>query len=179
MRVVSLGLVACMLQGCAPSHAVNPYPVSSPPRTANPNPESSPPRSDHAVAAVGAQERVPSKPIGRGRGAAVQLTTKQIASVKRGLRESLKDPDSAKFGGMAAAEGSDGAIVVCGLVNAKNSYGGFGGTTPYNGLLFRRDVDDGVFAVTGFGGGKSATYAIVETCRRDGIAVLTLESPNG
>jgi hypothetical protein len=45
------------------------------------------------------------------------------------VRDSLKDPDSAKFSGLYAVKRIDGQgpTGLCGYVNAKNSYGGYVG----------------------------------------------------
>ena len=39
----------------------------------------------------------------------------------------LKDPESARFAEIWALQGSNGNRSICGLVNAKNSYGGYTG----------------------------------------------------
>jgi hypothetical protein len=53
-----------------------------------------------------------------------------IAKAKRLLLSELKDPDSAKFRNIRMQE-ADGAKFVCGEMNAKNSYGGYVGFTPF------------------------------------------------
>lgn len=50
-----------------------------------------------------------------------------IDEAKERVRAHLRDPDSAKFGG--AMVGPRG--VVCGVVNAKNGFGGYTGMQPY------------------------------------------------
>jgi len=47
---------------------------------------------------------------------------------KQEVRESLKDPDSAKFSEVSTA---GNGLVACGLVNAKNGFGGYIGNTPF------------------------------------------------
>jgi hypothetical protein len=47
------------------------------------------------------------------------------------VRSQLKDPDSAKFDGATTTVGEGKALVACGIVNAKNSYGGYVGSMPY------------------------------------------------
>ncbi|MGY8590652.1 hypothetical protein QRO08_15945 [Paracidovorax citrulli] len=50
---------------------------------------------------------------------------------------SLKDPDSAKFRNIKLAKtDTAGAWVMCGEVNAKNSYGGYAGFGRFMGMLF-------------------------------------------
>jgi len=50
-----------------------------------------------------------------------------IAVAHERVKDALKDPDSAKFRSEFVAR--DGAV--CGFVNAKNSYGGYGGFRRY------------------------------------------------
>jgi hypothetical protein len=58
---------------------------------------------------------------------AAQAKPDLIAQAHERVKDSLKDPDSAKFKSDFA--GKDGAV--CGFVNAKNSYGGYGGFVRY------------------------------------------------
>ncbi len=51
---------------------------------------------------------------------------KTITAAQDSLRQTLKDPDSAKFQNVRIAD-YDGGKVVCGEVNGKNSYGGYVG----------------------------------------------------
>ncbi|MGQ7088777.1 hypothetical protein ACUOBA_07390 [Escherichia coli] len=55
------------------------------------------------------------------------------------VRDTLKDPDSAKFESYFRDFGED-AGYVCGYVNAKNSYGAYTGKKPY---YVRIEVKDG------------------------------------
>lgn len=47
------------------------------------------------------------------------------------VRDSLKDPDSAKFRRLQAYRASNGTVRVCGELNSKNSYGGYNGFTRF------------------------------------------------
>lgn len=48
------------------------------------------------------------------------------------VRSALKDPYSAVFSSVVARKSAGGDVLkVCGLVNAKNSYGGYVGNTPF------------------------------------------------
>lgn len=67
----------------------------------------------------------------------ITLTKADVAAVQAGARASLKDPDSAKFGRMVAGADSKGEIIVCLMINAKNSYGGYTGEKPHMGMLLR------------------------------------------
>lgn len=51
---------------------------------------------------------------------------KAFAAAQDAAKEGLKDPDSAKFQNLRIAD-FDGGKVVCGEINAKNSYGGYVG----------------------------------------------------
>lgn len=57
---------------------------------------------------------------------------KTISAVQDVVRQSLKDPDSAKFQNVRLRD-FEGGKVVCGEVNGKNSYGAYAGFTPFVG----------------------------------------------
>jgi uncharacterized protein YceK len=64
----------------------------------------------------------------------VPLTAEQESAAKAAVRSSLKDPGSAEFYDLyGAKDPKDETIKVsyCGQVNAKNSYGGYVGRTPF------------------------------------------------
>ena len=71
-----------------------------------------------------------------------QLSPDDLAVVQSAVRNSLKDPDSARFGAIAAAHDSQGRVQVCGWVNAKNSFGGYTGSQVLPAFLreLRRQV---------------------------------------
>lgn len=48
------------------------------------------------------------------------------------LKASLKDPESAQIRNVTTATSLDGVAATCGEVNAKNSYGGYNGFTPFS-----------------------------------------------
>ena len=48
-----------------------------------------------------------------------------IAEAQETIKSQLKDPYSAVFEGIYMGKTENGAPVVCGTVNAKNSYGGY------------------------------------------------------
>lgn len=55
---------------------------------------------------------------------------KTIAAAQDAAKKGLKDPDSAKFQKLRIAD-FEGGKVVCGEINAKNSYGGYVGYKPF------------------------------------------------
>jgi hypothetical protein len=72
----------------------------------------------------------------------VELTGSQIERVETAVRGALKDPDSARFGVLrGAGEPKGKGLVVCGLVNAKNSFGGYVGSRPFYVITSRERGD--------------------------------------
>jgi hypothetical protein len=57
-----------------------------------------------------------------------------IRANQRLVAEKLKDPDSATFGKADRVSYRTGGPVVCGTVNAKNSFGAYGGAQKYIGM---------------------------------------------
>lgn len=55
--------------------------------------------------------------------------------------------------------------MVCGYVNAKNSYGGYTGKEPFNGTL----ISNAAFLPAGIGGNEYETRAIISVCARRGL----------
>jgi hypothetical protein len=96
----------------------------------------------------------------------VQLTKPQQTALEQGIKEGLKDGDSAKFGPFSASIDSSGHISVCGLVNAKNGFGGYIGYSPYLGG-FTGDK----FLLAGVGGTERSTDVIRSSCREFGLMV--------
>ena len=97
------------------------------------------------------------------------LTSADIQEVKAGVARGLKDPYSAMFGGMRATLRQDGMVTVCGYVNAKNSFGGYVGMTPFMGLLAKKPVL--YFAATGMGGTSIETQVIFDMCHEAGVDI--------
>ncbi len=67
----------------------------------------------------------------------VALDAKDIASIREGVRRSLRDPDSARFGAIFATQKPGQAMFVCGYVNARNGFGGYSGDMPFVGVMSR------------------------------------------
>ena len=65
---------------------------------------------------------------------APNLTTVQKSAIKAAVEDKLKDPDSAQY----KWRPWNGSETYCGSVNAKNSYGGYIGFTPFLALLDNR-----------------------------------------
>ncbi|MGX9144960.1 hypothetical protein [Mesorhizobium sp. 128a] len=102
-----------------------------------------------------------------------QLSAEEVAVIQKGVRDSLKDPDSARFGNMLAAQEDADSSWVCGTVNARNSFGGYTGGTPFMGMLTHLAGGGGkvlrTFSVIGLGGTDSETYSILSMCKQYGV----------
>lgn len=98
-------------------------------------------------------------------GAPTTLTTEQVKAVQDGVRMRLKDPASAMFSGeIRASKAADGEITACGLVNAKNSFGGYVGSSLFIALLRNGAVVDATI--------ENSQYNIVANfCRQRGVAI--------
>ncbi len=96
----------------------------------------------------------------------VTLTGQQTQAVERGVKVVLKDPDSARFGPMKAGVNSAGKVFVCGYVNARNSFGGYTGMTPFSGEFVGPS-----FAQVAIGGDGSVSQAILQVCARQGLPI--------
>lgn len=94
------------------------------------------------------------------------LTAAQKALIQEQIRQVLKDPDSAKFGAIAASKyQADGTVYVCGLVNAKNGFGAYTGEQPFMGTL----TNDVVLTVQQFGSSGDLSGNLLVTCADDAI----------
>lgn len=117
----------------------------------------------------------PGSPASLKPGKLISLNKRQLNAVHEGLRESLKDPDSAKFGGAIAAKiiDNDGQyhIAVCGLVNAKNGYGGYTGNRWFYGHLLPTKNKTEIFAPIRIAEDGSDTQIIAEYCTAEGMRI--------
>lgn len=96
------------------------------------------------------------------------LSDLEKKAVQKGVVQQLKDPDSARFGDIAAVKSSAGTITVCGWVNAKNSYGGYTGDKPFLGAIIGSGAKLG-FYVVGMGGTDTETKATIQVCQQNGV----------
>jgi hypothetical protein len=90
-------------------------------------------------------------------------------SVKKGVASSLKDPMSAQFGVMSAGQKSDGIIIVCGFVNAKNFFGGYAGAQPFIAGYLKEANITTLFRVSDGTTGIDGADIVSTICERDGI----------
>ncbi|TGT35833.1 MULTISPECIES: hypothetical protein [unclassified Mesorhizobium] len=101
------------------------------------------------------------------------LNDNELAAIRRAVILQLKDPDSAKVGPIKAVlfpGAQDGVVLACGLVNAKNGFGGYAGETPFVGVLATyRQTGQAEFVVRQIGGADTDSAAIISYCKSQGI----------
>lgn len=98
-----------------------------------------------------------------------ELTRVDIERVEAGVKEVLKDPDSARFSGFGASVSDGGTIVACGFVNAKNSLGGYTGRSPFMGLIMRGTYET-KFVVVSMGSDPDEETVTRQMCEKNGIS---------
>lgn len=102
----------------------------------------------HAATVDAPAKRAPARPQSAAAKKAQQekrLGPETIAAAKRGVRDLLKDPDSAKFKAVYAYYTKELGVVACGYVNAKNSFGGYTGFKRFVSAgksVILEDIDD-------------------------------------
>lgn len=97
-----------------------------------------------------------------------QPTKAEVAAIQKAVTDKLKDPGSAQFGLMTAGKTVTGGIVACGYVNAKNSFGGYVGMSPY--IAESISVKPPVFS----GGplsGQGALFVLRAECAKYGLRI--------
>lgn len=99
-----------------------------------------------------------------------KLTAAEMAMIEDGVRSSLKDPASAVFRDVVAAVDEKGRVTACGMVNAKNSYGAYGGFKPFMGAIAGTPAKR-AFLTASMGGASTETAVTLEMCRRDGMTL--------
>lgn len=98
-----------------------------------------------------------------------ELTKAETAIVQEGLRRSLKDPESARFGQMMAGVDAKGGTTVCLLVNAKNSYGGYTGDKPFIGTIAGQPPKQTFIVAAGANHSRFRDEATFEFCDSIGL----------
>lgn len=92
--------------------------------------------ADGATAQVGIGKHAAAmesgKPVSSGEAYPAQLTSSEREIVLQALKSNLKDPYSAVISNVTARKSANGEVFkVCGMVNAKNSYGAYTGSRPF------------------------------------------------
>ena len=112
---------------------------------------------------------------------AAELTNTEKAIVEKSVKAGLKDPDSARFKWLPIADGQakGNSDVYCGVVNSRNSFGGYAGDAPYSVFLVRAKESPVFSAAVLISIGTAdwespASFAIVTTCKDKGYTNLFL-----
>jgi hypothetical protein len=100
------------------------------------------------------------------RGEPVSLSKSQLIAIQKAVRASLKDPESARFGSIGATKSDKGVITACGMVNAKNSFGGYTGEKEFVGLVLEPHTD---FVVQTIASDTDSTELTNGICSRIGV----------
>lgn len=85
-----------------------------------------------------------------------QATKAELKVITASIANRLKDPDSIKISDIRVKDD-----YVCGMVNAKNSYGGYVGKKPFIGVLISQGK---LFGVVGIGDIDSEATVILNMC---------------
>jgi hypothetical protein len=109
------------------------------------------------------------------------LNQEEQATIKAWVNRALKDPDSAKFllGDRIMSINGAPEYSYCGLVNTKNSYGGYSGWVVFQSFIAKNKNDRliaitelGQFSETGelgqIGKGKSSESILLNMCKKTG-----------
>jgi hypothetical protein len=95
----------------------------------------------------------------------IELTPAMISVIEDAIRGRLKDPEAARFHGIAGGTAdADGIVRVCGLVNAKNAFGGYIGRQPFTGMLAQQ-----TFIPILIGGDDKIQRATRDACEKMGL----------
>jgi hypothetical protein len=96
------------------------------------------------------------------------LTREEILKVISSVKGILKDPNSAQFGDKIYLARSSGKLTVCGTVNARNSYGGYSGYSPFIVVFEPGTLPD---AAVGSIQNNGFENPIVILCRQAGVPI--------
>lgn len=101
----------------------------------------------------------------------ITLTPAQLAKLKEAVARGLKDPESARFGEVMVATQDSANIHVCGTVNAKNSYGGYGGSK----IFYAAGIKTlNLFTLMILGDTSAGDHVTREACQEHGISTARL-----
>ncbi len=98
------------------------------------------------------------------------LTDVEKGAIADSIKRDLKDPDSAQFKWMPYRE--DHGTGYCGMINSKNSYGGYTGFQPYNAVLILKDGVAVSAVIITVGGSDTETKVAYWGCGQDGYPDL-------
>jgi hypothetical protein len=93
------------------------------------------------------------------------LSKAELDEIKKKVSSMMKDPESARFSDISAVRYGN-MVDVCGLLNAKNSYGGYVGYHAFFGSL---TLPQHLFFPIGVGSEHASDGASRSMCRERGI----------
>jgi hypothetical protein len=98
----------------------------------------------------------------------VTLTDAQIAMVKAAVADQPKDPESSRFSRIKASgfSSESNSLTVCGLINAKN---GYGGRMPFMTLILNGAMDKTKLLAWD----EDSEKKIIKWCAKSGIDLST------
>ncbi|MEO1986642.1 MAG: hypothetical protein ABGX47_08320 [Martelella sp.] len=99
-------------------------------------------------------------------GIAYVPSVREKIAIELGVKRKLKDPGSAVIGAIGAVETPNGIRHACGLVNARNSYGGYTGYVPFYGLFQHKPNGELIFAVIGLSSSETGQIATLMMCEK-------------
>lgn len=104
--------------------------------------------------------------------AAGEPSAEEITLIRRGVVDHLKDPESARFGKLVVGPNrKESGAVVCGQVNARNSFGGYTGMQPFMGFMGPgKDGSKGFWLFT-IGNDADTAKFLIERCKSEGAAL--------
>ncbi len=113
---------------------------------------------------------------------AAELTDAERAIVKKSVKAELKDPDSARFkwlpiAGSKKKVGGARSMLYCGVVNSRNSFGGYAGDAPYSVFLAWTKDSPVVSLVISIGTAdwkSPESFSIIKTCSDEGYTNFLL-----
>ena len=101
------------------------------------------------------------------------LTDAEKERISRGIAQGLKDPASAQFRWtkvpIPVLMPPAGEFYYCGLVNAKNSYGGYTGMKPFVAMVTVVKTYVVGANLVGVGSDGAGTYVVEKACAEQGL----------
>lgn len=96
-------------------------------------------------------------------------TAGERATIREGLLDKLKDPESARIGKLSVGPTRDKpGVAVCGEVNARNSFGGYTGMQPFLGFMGPDRAGATKFYLFTIGNDADTSKYLVDKCRIEG-----------
>lgn len=99
------------------------------------------------------------------------MTAQEKALLAKSFAYGLKDPNSAQFQWTKVPKSlPKDSFEYCALVNAKNSYGGYTGATPFIGMVLIRDGKIAGGTIAAIGETRPLySHIIPDMCRKKGL----------